>query len=91
MRGTGVPPRWDSSDRRGRWRNAPTASLDGWRLIDRGGAWIGNVEQLCAGERGDGLERAVVSTGLVGLRRIVVPLDGATPVAVAAPFALGSP
>jgi hypothetical protein len=50
---------------------------DGWRLIDRDGARIGNVEQLCPGAGGAALEWAVVSTGVLGLRTIVVPLHGA--------------
>jgi hypothetical protein len=66
-------------------------ALHGWRLIDRDGAWIGHVEQLCASPRGDGLEWAVVSTGVLGLRRIVVPLHGATlaGAAVQVPIAVG--
>ena len=66
---------------------------DGWRLIDRDGAWIGDVEQLYPGAGGDGLEWAVVSTGaaVLGLRRIVIPLHGATlaGAAVQVPIAIG--
>ena len=58
-------------------------ALDGWRLIDRDGAWIGKVEELCGGERGDGLDE----------RRLLEHCRGgaAAPVAVAAPALLHSP
>ena len=58
-------------------------ALDGWRLIDRDGAWIGNVEQLGGGERGDGLDE----------RRLLEHYGGgaATPLAVAAPSLWQSP
>jgi hypothetical protein len=66
-------------------------AFDGWRRIDRDGAWIGNVRAAVPRRSRRRLEWAVVSTGVLGLWRIVTPLPGATPAgaAVRVPNAIG--
>jgi sporulation protein YlmC with PRC-barrel domain len=54
--------------------------FEGRTLIDRDGEKLGKVEELYVDDRGEQPEWALVHSGLFGMKKTFVPLQGAQPV-----------